>query len=374
MLQNLGLHRNCDGWNISEAEKENRKRCFFVCFVVDRLSCAMFGRTPVIDERDYDTPYPSDIDGGEPQIIENFLQLIKLASILGSVLRQLYTVHGKHELSIVPTPDRIISSLDKQLNMWLARLPPGIQYSPPNTRENERQPAPAIERCQLHMLFYTTLILLHRPFIPGPTQSVAPSVFPSGAICTYAANKILDIAVSLYAEGRLKNVNSYTLYFMFTAGIIFINDAATGDSMTSFESKISINKIMRGMEQAETTWRTSARHTNILGELAGLRDINYEECAHEVGYPRVPAERQQPPPAPAIAVPASPEPASPQDQYQSASFVQQGENQQRYQGQQDARPFDPIGTAFWGVPTSFDIDEWNSYLNSTQQQSTLPQQ
>jgi hypothetical protein len=28
------------------------------------------------------------------------------------------------------------------------------------------------------------------------------------------------------------------------------------------------------------------------------------------------------------------------------------------------QPFDPIGTAFWGMPMSFDIDEWNSYLSN----------
>lgn len=161
MLQNLGLNRNCDDWNVSDAEKENRKRCFFCCFVVDRLSCAMYGRTPVLDERDYDTPYPSGADEDDPVIMENFHQLIKLAGILGSILRQLYTVYGRHQLSIMSTPDRIISSLDKELNGWLAKLPPSIQYRPPNTRNAESAPAPSIEICQLHMLYYTALALLH---------------------------------------------------------------------------------------------------------------------------------------------------------------------------------------------------------------------
>jgi hypothetical protein len=28
------------------------------------------------------------------------------------------------------------------------------------------------------------------------------------------------------------------------------------------------------------------------------------------------------------------------------------------------RPFDALGTAFWGMPPSLDIEEWNSYLGS----------
>lgn len=362
MLQNLGLNRNCDDWNVSDAEKENRKRCFFCCFVVDRLSCAMYGRTPVLDERDYDTPYPSGADEDDPVIMENFHQLIKLAGILGSILRQLYTVYGRHQLSIMSTPDRIISSLDKELNGWLAKLPPSIQYRPPNTRNAESAPAPSIEICQLHMLYYTALALLHRPFIPGKGQTASLSVFPSSAICTFAANKILDIAVSLMDEGRLKNINSYALYFMFTAGTIFINDASSPDSMFALDSKISVNKIMRAMEHVESTWRTSARHTNILGELAGLRDINLEDCTRPVDY----KQRPEPQWTAAIAVPNSPEAKwQPDTGMPQSSIPQAATSQPAPQAQQ---PYDPIATAFWGVPTSFDIDEWQSYFSLQNQQ------
>lgn len=34
MAQNLGLHRNCDTWNLSEEEKQERKRTFF-CWQVE---------------------------------------------------------------------------------------------------------------------------------------------------------------------------------------------------------------------------------------------------------------------------------------------------------------------------------------------------
>ncbi|KAG1420048.1 hypothetical protein G6F57_023658 [Rhizopus arrhizus] len=82
MSQNLGLHRNCDNWNLTATEKEERKRAFYGCFIVDRLSCAMHGRSPMIDDRDYDTPYPSENDEDDvnrtPRIMENFHYLIKI--------------------------------------------------------------------------------------------------------------------------------------------------------------------------------------------------------------------------------------------------------------------------------------------------------
>ncbi len=105
MSQNLGLHRNCDSWNITAVEKEERKRVFYCCFVVDRLACAMHGRSPIIDDRDYDTPYPSESDQDDisrvPRVIENFYYLIQLCEILGEVIRDLYMVKGRKHLSLM---------------------------------------------------------------------------------------------------------------------------------------------------------------------------------------------------------------------------------------------------------------------------------
>ncbi|KAF7721695.1 hypothetical protein EC973_004284 [Apophysomyces ossiformis] len=367
------------------------------------MTCAMHGRSPMIDERDYDTPYPSEHDEDDldssPRIMENFHYLIKLCEILGEVLRDLYMVKSRKQLSMMTSPDSVISVLDKALNKWMAKLPPALQYRPPNTRIAERAPAPALQLCQLHMLFYTTLILLHRPFIPGPEQTSSASVFPSSSICTFAANKILDIAVSLMADGRLKNVNNYSLYFMFTAGIIFIYNAASSDSMFSFEAKISINKIMHAMDEVELTWRTSARHCNILGALAGLRDINLESIddSHKK-LSRLKPEPIAPPPS--IAVPNSPEPNKQEPLMDSRSIEERyseyyhNSSGNEYEtspelsnnrimtplSQIDSshsissfstpdvtpanRAFDAGASAFWGIPMSFDIDEWNTYFSN----------
>ncbi|CAO3689252.1 unnamed protein product [Rhizopus stolonifer] len=396
MCQNLGLNRNCDAWNLSNAEKEERKRVFYCSFVIDRLSCAMHGRAPMIDERDYDAPYPSEIDEDDrhntPTIMDNFHQLIKLCEILGDILCQMYMVKGRRHLSTLSSPDSVISKLDRALNNWMSKLPPSIQYRPPNTRTAEKLPPPKLEVCQTHMLFYTTLILLHRPFIPGPTQKVTTSVFPSASICTFAANKILDIVECLLAGDRLKNINNYTLYTMFTAGIIFINDASSSDPDFAFDAKLNINKVIKAMDEVETTWITSARHCNILGELAGLRDINLEDV--EEGFDRQAIKKQSlgPPKTLSIAVPNSP-PAPPLEdfknpidaqcsveqkfpeyltQYAQSPFLSDSPSNQSIQSASEYRmnngfvgpSFNPIGTAFWDIPMSFDIDQWNSYFDN----------
>lgn len=387
MSQNLGLHRNCDTWDLTPVEKEERKRVYYCCFVIDRLSCAMHGRSPIIDERDCDAPYPQENDKCEigcktDKIMEHFHPLIKLSEILGDVLRDIYTVKGRQQLKRMPSPDTIISNLDKALNNWMAKLPMSAKYRPPNSRLAEEGPIPSLALCQIHMLYYTTLILLHRPFIPGPKQTIAPSVFPSRELCTYGANKILDIVVSLMKEQKITKVNNYTLYFMFTAGIIFINDASSSDTLAAFESKISINKIIHAMDTVETTWITSARHSNIIGELAGLRDINLE-TVDENYKKQLQQEKQkqrQQRPQPSIVVPNSPllnsssnnnpndassirSDCSITDSPSTSSILYDKPTVEASANIESERPFDPLGTAFFGVPASFDVNEWNFYLN-----------
>ncbi|CAO3622671.1 unnamed protein product [Cunninghamella blakesleeana] len=398
MSQNLGLHRNCDSWDLSPVEKEERKRVYYCCFVIDRLSCAMHGRSPIIDERDCDAPYPKENDRCEigcktDKIMDHFHPLIKLCEIVGDVLRDIYTVKGRLQLKRMPSPDTIISKLDKALNNWMAKLPMSAKYRPPNSRLAEEGPIPSLALCQIHMLYYTTLILLHRPFIPGPKQTVAPSVFPSRELCTYGANKILDIVVSLMREQKITKVNNYTLYFMFTAGIIFINDASHSDTLAAFESKISINKIIHAMDTVETTWITSARHSNIIGELAGLRDINLETIDEKYKKQILEQKQRQLRIQPSIAVPNSPllkssggsnrdnnnindsssirSDCSIGDSPSTSSILYDKPTMEASANIESERPFDPLGTAFFGVPASFDVNEWNYYLtrvNNEQQQ------
>jgi hypothetical protein len=422
MAQTLGLNHNCDNWNIPASEREERKRVFWCCFIVDRYTSAAFGRSTAIDERDCDATFPTEEDDTNdgPPVLEYIRHAVRLSDILGHILRDIYSVKGR-QLSLTLSPDTIISNLDKALNVWYSSLPKSLKYKPPSCRDGQTAPAPALAVCQLHMTYYTALILLHRPFIPGPSQSRAPTNFPSLQICTSAAYSILDIVENLLSEGRLRFTLNYAIFHVFSAGTLFVNNAASSDSYLTFEAKISINKIMRGLDDIESSWTAAARYSNILGELAGLRDINLE--SDTPFKDRYTNKKRTPPPS--IAVPNSPEPSDEDEEFeesdntppaksidmvppmssnvsnQSYSTVSPSYSNYSpapgYQGDQFAsiadppiqttsvppsmdpfavpdtvtntntsnkRPFDALGTAFWGMPPSLDIEEWNSYLGS----------
>ncbi|KAL7328127.1 hypothetical protein PS15p_206447 [Mucor circinelloides] len=460
MAQDLGLNRNCDHWNISPEERERRKRVFWCCYIVDRVTSAIYGRSSNFEERDCDVPFPA-VDDDEPiaskqqqdqskppiKLLELFTQNIKICEILGHVLKNIYYVKAKHHTDSQYI-DHILTTLHRQLLQWHSNLPVSLQYKLPNTQIGEKGPDPPSAICQLHLTYYTTMILLHRSFIPGPTQSHLPISLPSYKICESAATSILDIVNIMLGENHLRYVHNFSVFFVFTAGIIFIKVASSIDPDRAFDAKININRIMRALDDLEVTWMNAARCCNILGELAGLRDIKLE-CDKYV--PKL--DNNKPCPPPCIAVPNSPElnnadsmsvmqsmttdysewnssnssansTPAPQKEF-NAGFslfsptptssipissvrqsIQHGRSSSldsKYnmlQKNQDSgnqrssstsvlnitptmdpfaapgiipnpsqqQEFDPLGTAFWGMPTSLNTDEWDSYFGNLQQQ------
>ncbi|CEJ04059.1 hypothetical protein RMCBS344292_18029 [Rhizopus microsporus] len=430
MAQDLGLNRNCDHWNISPEDRERRKRVFWCCFIVDRLISAVYGRSSNFEEKDCDAPFPSVDDdeaitsSKEPSrppasLLETFIQSIKICDILGHVLKNIYYAKAKLHTSS-QYADQILTTLSRQLTRWHQNLPMSLQYKLPNTQIGEKGPDPPAPICQLHLIYYTTVILLHRSFIPGPAQSKSLVSQPCYKICLSAALSILDIVNIMLEENHLRYLYNFAVYFVFTAGIIFIKTASFGDPYDAFEAKININKIMKALDELETTWMNAARCSNILGELAGLRDIRLESNEY---VPK--KEAKQPTPPPAIAVPNSPEngteseskidkewsgpkdmdlplfnstsqipissvrdrrsqspppsdlngrqSSSPErssllditpamDPFAAPGIMANPAQQQQQQQQQSQSPFDPLSSAFWGMPTSLDTDAWNTYF------------
>ncbi|KAG1220418.1 hypothetical protein G6F35_006724 [Rhizopus arrhizus] len=266
MAQDLGLHRNCDYWNLPPEECERRKRVFWCCYVVDRLGSAMYGRATTFEERDCDVPFPSVDDDeslpsvaeGQPvRILDNFINLIKICDILGHVLKNIYYVRSLQNTG-AKQADSVLNILNKRLHQWHDQLP--------NSLRIQTKSSPSVAVCQLHMIYYTTLILLHRPFTRGPDQTVSiPSLLPSASILASAADSMLSILDQMFKHNQLVYVLNFSVYYIFTVGLIFVRDASNHEEPA--ESKL--NKCMEALNKIETTWITASKNCQILAELAG---------------------------------------------------------------------------------------------------------
>lgn len=145
----IGLQLNPDDLSLTTVEKENRKRVWWGCFIIDRTLSMKFGRPPSIQISDADAvPLPLAVDdqyindqthaprqpAGKPSITAFYIHTIKLAMVIDSILRHLYTGTQKNlkpfEANGLNTSTsqraQVLSNavlLDGQLQSWWTESP-----------------------------------------------------------------------------------------------------------------------------------------------------------------------------------------------------------------------------------------------------------
>ncbi|CAO3650301.1 unnamed protein product [Cunninghamella blakesleeana] len=457
MALDLGLNRNCDHWQIPYDEKERRKRVFWCCFVADRMASATFGRTSCFEESDCDVPFPNIEDDNPVYIASNpssmnytppgplkvLNHLVKVCDILGHVLKNIYYTKALQQADMRHI-DQLVHTLTGRLTHWHNNLPASLCIDIKNI-DHLVYP---ISVYQLHLVYHTTVILLHRLFIPNNANDSSTSSMTDYNICVESATCIMNIAHSMLQKNILKYISNTSVYCVFTSGIIFINSATSkNDPGKSFDAKLSINKIMHILNKMGDTWPSALRSAGILGELAGIHDLNLPTSENTLR----PIVNSSTPSSPSItsknasdynkftprnldiskgnnywtqdsAVRSSSSPLTPSkdasdfqninnNQLDSSNNNNNNGNinnlrlstppqsiqsppvlQQTYtKGNMDPfaapdtipvpsqRQFDPLSAAFWGVPQSLDLNEWNNYLGSqlpnySQQQQQQQQQ
>ncbi|PLB47442.1 hypothetical protein P170DRAFT_512037 [Aspergillus steynii IBT 23096] len=92
LSQSIGLHRGFT-FGLTTPEVEERRRAFWVAFVLDADISLRVGRPPVQDEHDYDTPLPAEspVDGkGILTLEEAEINFFRLLSQLSLIQRRMY--------------------------------------------------------------------------------------------------------------------------------------------------------------------------------------------------------------------------------------------------------------------------------------------
>ncbi|KAI8643543.1 fungal-specific transcription factor domain-containing protein [Parasitella parasitica] len=270
MAQLLGLHRNCDNWEIPRNEKETRKRVWWALYITDRFQTAILGRPINLRDEDNNVPYPdagADIEevmdayeadrykiqncqvfprfpslttpydttsngSNRPQIYELFIQFIKLSEILGRILTGLHSPKGR-VYSSEHGSDGLITRLDFELTEWRYAFPTSLKsINLPDFNEDNGHFAPAT--ASVLLFYFSTLILLHQPFIQ---KTASRSSNTSQQICASAATRGMRIASRLSARNFLMCPYSFTLYPIMQFGIIHMYNGKNPDPHISGVAK-----------------------------------------------------------------------------------------------------------------------------------------
>ncbi|KAL0070025.1 Gypsy retrotransposon integrase-like protein 1 [Marasmius tenuissimus] len=173
---------------------------------------AFLGRPRATTPDDFDCDLPSECDdeywetpdleqafvqpAGKPSILSFFVTFIKLLDIVGFGQRTLYSVRKSElwsgmDISGIDWKRKAVVELDSALNKFEDQIPDHLKWDPEMS-----DPVFFQQSALLYSTYHWVQIQVHRPFIPRPGQeAVLP--FPSLAICSNAARKIIQIIETL---------------------------------------------------------------------------------------------------------------------------------------------------------------------------------
>ncbi|CAO3573570.1 unnamed protein product [Mortierella alpina] len=235
MAHELGLNRDPEMAYAPEADA--LRYLWWSMFILDHLFSAWLGLGLLMHGKESDVELPVTF-GCSSIELRGFICIVRLVKILGSVLQHSYSTQ-----SLPPQfggHDSMVSYIEGSLTSWLSNLAPDMRWQNPNfTGARRLSPGSPMRspRLQstfsdgkediypsyLYIVYNTTLILLHRPYIVGAAGS--PAAAQSNTICTGSGRAITDIAQGLDVEHCSYVVNRFAVYALLQAGVIHAMNA-----------------------------------------------------------------------------------------------------------------------------------------------------
>lgn len=209
LAHSIGLHKRGSGFNLNEVENEQRKRVFWIAYLLDKDICLRSGRPPAQDDDDMNVELPSenppDHVGSVPLAEESdgkktmnlFRLMCQFAQIQSRVYKQLYSVKASRQSDgeLLNT----IGELDSELEEWKDSIP--VDFRPEHEIKAAHTPL-ILHVVVLHFAYYNCLTTIHRMSVHHGywtsrlsdyaiqglnARPLNPRVFMSAALCVNAA-------------------------------------------------------------------------------------------------------------------------------------------------------------------------------------------
>ncbi|EIW59003.1 uncharacterized protein TRAVEDRAFT_123493 [Trametes versicolor FP-101664 SS1] len=289
MAQDLGLHKSAEKWAtvghalFSCAELQERRRIWHGCVIMDKHVCTYIGRPVAISEHDFDTELPQDDDleemeywrphnintlpvisdlAGCPRdelppapgrVLSSFNELAKLSVILSQICQSIYAIKPSAR-----RPAELVR-LDKMLKKWFLDLPEHLRFDP----AAPKSPPPTPNILALHMQYWCTVLLLHRPLclfisshmlidIRACRDFSSPKYRQHYDLSVQAANHITLIA-SLYDDYYSPSCASVFLcYHIFTAATMHVATLRT--YLNDPQACLGLQKCLEVLQRISVIW------------------------------------------------------------------------------------------------------------------------
>ncbi|OCT51762.1 putative Fungal specific transcription factor [Cladophialophora carrionii] len=247
MVYDLGLHLDRELTHENAEEVEVRRRVFWGAFICDKLQSLYVGRPiaihledahvswkllDTIEERDLYIPYldplsadlanRSKLTAPSPICsVSCFEQLCLLSKIMTRIINKFYVIGATAKEARAS-----LDSIDESLVRWNTELPSQLRLDMMDT-STRRVGSPTPNIMNLHAVYHSLVILLHRPFISvGHLHSVATPM-ASWNRCTIAAKHITNVALTYRGLYSLRGAAYMLGYSLYVACTIHVRNAAT---------------------------------------------------------------------------------------------------------------------------------------------------
>ncbi|EAU35473.1 conserved hypothetical protein [Aspergillus terreus NIH2624] len=233
----MGLHRNIPRPYLSAVEQEQRKRVFWVAYVMDQSACIRAGNAPTQHPDDLDVDLPAKRADDEFIMANNtsfFYQMCHMAVIKSRIYNRLYAT--KALLNKSPSEVlEIVRELHQDLEKWKSE-------SAFSQSMGQRGPGDdflvGFATAGLQCLYYNSLIIVHRlpqmmnfaymhrlangSRMPFDYRRIMREAVASTAICVQAARDTLKLVNNL-PWGDIAWIWSMLYYVFLAVMTIFVN-------------------------------------------------------------------------------------------------------------------------------------------------------
>ncbi|KAI9664103.1 MAG: hypothetical protein M1821_007594 [Bathelium mastoideum] len=212
LSHSIGLHKRGSGFNLNPVEIEQRKRVFWIAYMLDRDICLRSGRPPIQDDDDMNVDLPSedpdDNIGNIPLAdgkgkVNLFRLMCTFAIIESKVYKQLYSSKASKQSDgeLLNT----IGELDRELEEWKDGIP--LDFRPEHEIKASHTPL-ILHVVVLHFAYYNCLTTIHRMSVHHGywtsrlsnyaiqglnARPLNPRVFSSAALCVSAARASIHL-------------------------------------------------------------------------------------------------------------------------------------------------------------------------------------
>ncbi|KAF8458322.1 fungal-specific transcription factor domain-containing protein [Terfezia claveryi] len=212
LANSIGMHRRGSWFGLSAVEVEQRRRVFWIMYLLDKEIALRSGRPGAINDDDVNVDLPEEdpadgvgnipLAGGKTKV--NLFRLIaQFSTIEGKVYMHLYSAKASRQTDqeILNT----IGDLDLELEKWKTSVP--IEIRPDNEIKVDEGPL-VLHVVMLHFAYHNCLTTIHRMSIHHgywtsrlsnyaisglSAKPLNPRVFSSAALCVSAARSSINL-------------------------------------------------------------------------------------------------------------------------------------------------------------------------------------